>query len=542
MWLVRLDEVAEVGVDVLKWFGYTVFMATGCAGCKDCNCGHSDLPVFTGSQKSLWEKTVQAPSFTALSGDLDVDVVVIGGGITGLTTAYLLQQAGKKVAVVEAATIGMGVTGYTTAHITEQLDIFFTDLIKRFGEKQARLVADSSREAIAAIERLSRELNLQADFERVPGYLYSESEHDVEFLQREAQAAQSLGVAVEFVKDVPLPFATVGAVKFNNQAQFHPLKYIYGIAEYINQHGGHVFENTRVHNVKGGRVVTSGGEITGAHVVMATHTPILTRLLPVQGKLSPKRSYVLSGKAPAGKHIPNGLFWETKRPYHYMRSYTSPDGQMLVVGGEDHPSGTSVDTRPYFDRLQRYAHKKFGIEEVHSRWSAQYFNAADDVPYIGKAPLSRNLFVATGFSGTGLTFGTVAALLLTSLVLGKKHVWAHVYRPSRISLPALGKLVKFGITNAKHVLLDRFAAAAAGKPEDLAAGEGRIMKGAGKKMAVYKDASGKVCKLSPICTHAGCVVQFNSAEGTWDCPCHGSRFSGEGKVLFGPAVEDLRPL
>ncbi|MBI3255985.1 MAG: FAD-dependent oxidoreductase [Candidatus Andersenbacteria bacterium] len=511
-----------------------------CEGCENCDCEDMPIKAYTGGQQSLWEKTAQAPSFQGLSEDLQVDVVVIGGGITGLTTAYLLQRAGKKVAVVEAARIGMGVTGYTTAHITEQLDIFFSDLLKRFGHKRARMVADSSRAAIDAIEQVSQELGIAADFERVPGYLYSESAKDVEFLKAEAQAARSLGVDVEFVTDVPLPFRTVGAVKFLRQAQFHPLKYIYGLAQHITQNGGHVFEQTRVHNVKGGRVVTAGGEITGAQVVMATHTPILTRLLPVQGKLSPKRSYVLSGKASEDKHVAAGLFWETKRPYHYMRSYASSEGNMLVVGGEDHPSGTSADTRPYFEGLQRYAHEKFGLEEVHSRWSAQYFNTADDLPYIGKAPLSRNLYVATGFSGTGITFGTVAALLITDLVLGKKHAWEKLYKPSRLSLAALGKLMKFGISNARHVFIDRFKSAAAGQPEDLAVGEGRIMKVDGKKMAVYKDKAGKVSKLSPICTHAGCVVQFNSAEATWDCPCHGSRFTGEGKVLVGPAVEDLK--
>jgi glycine/D-amino acid oxidase-like deaminating enzyme/nitrite reductase/ring-hydroxylating ferredoxin subunit len=491
------------------------------------------------SQQSLWEKTAQAPTFEQLSGDMEVDVAIIGGGITGLTAAYLLQKAGQKVVVIEAARIGMGVTGYTTAHLTEQLDIFFTDLIKRFGKKKATIIAQTSRAAIDQIATNIRDLQIEADFTHVPGYLYSEDQDDRQFLQAEALAAQELGIKAEFVKAVPLPFPTVGAVKFPAQGQFHPLKYIYGLANFVQQNGGHIFEQTRVQNIKGRKVITPQGVVRAKKIVMGTHTPILTRLLSVQGKLSPKRSYVLGAKLEGGQRIEPGLYWETKRPYHYMRSWGEGDDHVLVVGGEDHPTGIAADTRPSFDRLKRYARKKFSVASVDSQWSAQYFNAADDVPYIGKAPLTPHVYVATGFSGTGLTFGTASAMLISDLILGRENVWAKVYKPSRLSLAALRQLVVFGINNVRHVLLDRLKSARAGSPDDLASGEGRLMRYQGKNMAVYKDDQGKVTKLSPICTHAGCVVQFNSAEKTWDCPCHGSRFSGEGKVLVGPAVEDL---
>ncbi len=517
-------------------------MSEGCAGCENCDCKNNQGKIVLGTNNSLWEKTVTMPRFTKLAGDVSVDTVIIGGGITGLTTAYLLQKAGQKVAVVEAAKIGMGVTGYTTAHITEQLDIFFTDLIKQFGKKRARLVADSSREAIGLIERITRELTIADDFERVPGYLYTESEKDIDFLHKELEAAKSLGVEGEYVTDVPLPFPVKGALQFNGQAQFHPLKYLAALAKHITERGGMIFEDTRVTNVRGGQVITGEGVLTGKDVVMATHTPILSRLLPVQGKLSPKRSYVLSTRLPNEGSVGNGLFWETKRPYHYARTYRAPEGQVLVVGGEDHTTGEVSDTKERFERLAKYACKKFGVEKIDYQWSAQLFESADDLPYIGRAPFARHLWVATGFSGTGMTFGTVSALMLSDLILGKGHVWEKLYKPSRISLSSFAQLMKFGMANAKHVVIDRFKRAQKGSGDDLAFGEGRVMSVNGKNAAVYKNKEGKVTTLSPICTHAGCVVNWNNAEGTWDCPCHGSRFSGEGKVIVGPAVKDLQAL
>lgn len=495
-----------------------------------------------GSNNSLWEKTVTMPRFNKLAGDVTADTVIIGGGITGLTTAYLLQQAGQKVAVVEAAKIGMGVTGYTTAHITEQLDVFFTELIKQFGEKRARLVADSSRAAMALIERISRDLTVANDFERVPGYLYTESEKEIAWLHKELEAARRLGVDVEYVAGAPLPFPIKGALKFADQAQFHPLKYLAALAKHITEKGGMIFEDTRVKDVRGGRVMTAEGVLKAKDVVMATHTPILPRLLPVQGKLKPKRSYVLSMQLRDEHAVGHGLFWETKRPYHYARRYKGERGHVLVVGGEDHTSGEVTNTKERFRRLAAYACEKFPIEEIEYQWSAQLFESADGLPYIGKAPFGRNLWVATGFSGTGMTFGTVAGLVLSDLIMGKSHAWEKLYKPSRISLSALTQLMKFGWANMKHVVFDRLRSAKKGTGDDLVAGEGRVMSVNGKKAAVYKSGSGKVTRLSPICTHAGCVVNWNDAEGTWDCPCHGSRFSGEGKVIVGPAVKDLPAL
>ena len=504
--------------------------------------------------ESLWSATATGPSFPALSGDTKADVVIVGGGITGLTTAYLLQKAGRNVTVVESNKLGQGVTGYTSAHLTYILDAKFQDLVKRFGVKKMRLVQDSNEAALATIARIVKEEHIDCDWSAVDGYLYAETEKDEKYLRDELEAAKRLGIAATYTKDVPLPFPTFCGIRFPDQAQFHPLKYIFALAKIIADRGGKIIEGTRVTGVKGRRVVTESGIITAEEIILATHAQILSQLLTVQAKTAPSTSYIL-GVRLKNTEAPKGLFWDTDHPYQYIRTYHHEGDAVVVIGGKDHPSGTQIDTRAKIRELEHYARKRFEVASIAYAWSAMYFTACDELPYIGRAPFKKHLFVATGYAGNGLTFGTVAALLLTDMLCGKKNpcpslprrqaggrrAWRKIYSPNRLSLAGILRLMRYGWNNFRHVALDRFARRK-GTLEDVKPGEGTIATVKGKTIALYRDPSGKITKLSPICTHAGCTVAWNAFEKTWDCPCHGGRYSPTGKVLNGPPVKDLAPV
>jgi glycine/D-amino acid oxidase-like deaminating enzyme/nitrite reductase/ring-hydroxylating ferredoxin subunit len=505
--------------------------------CEHCDCEKKELQG-RAAGASLWAATVQAPSYPSLPGDTQVDVAIVGGGITGLTTAYLLQKAGKKVAVIEANALGQGVTGYTSAHLTFVLDSKFYQLIKKFGLSRARLMQQSNQAALDTIRDIIQSEHIDCDWAATDGYLYTESSEDDEVIRKEVTAARDLGIDASYTTEVPLPFPTYSGVRFSGQAVFHPLKYVYALAKIIAGRGGQVFEHTRVTDLKDGCVITDKGKVKAADVVLATHAPLFSQLLTVQAKTAPYRSYIIGFKA-AQEHPAPGLFWDTDEPYQYIRSYATQAGQVVVVGGKDHPAGKPVDTRRYTGALEKYARQRFMVESVDYAWSAQYFRPVDDLPYIGRAPFRKHLYVATGYSGNGLTFGTVAALLISDLIQNKRSAWAKLYSPNRVSLAGLGRLMQYGWNNFNHVVVDRFKKGAATSAKGLDNEQGMVVTEGGKKIALYKDAQGNVTKLSPVCTHAGCIVQWNSFEKTWDCPCHGGRYTSFGKVINGPPVKDL---
>jgi glycine/D-amino acid oxidase-like deaminating enzyme/nitrite reductase/ring-hydroxylating ferredoxin subunit len=481
---------------------------------------------------------VRETHFPALDGDRRFDVAVVGGGITGLTTALLLKRAGKKVAVLSLSPVGRGVTCHTSGHLTACLDRAYGDLVSGFGEEAAAIAARSSAAAIHFIGTLAGELDLDCDYERVPGYQYTESPKDVERLREEAKLVQRLGLEASWTDDVPLPFRTAGAIRFERQAVFHPGKYVGGLARAVHGDGCAVYERTRVIEVEDAspcRVRTDRHTVTAADVLHATHTP-LGVVLSLQARLGPYMSYVLSARV--SQPVPRGLFWDTGEPYHYTRH--DADGMRVIVGGEDHKTGQEEDTPARFSALERWARERFLVETVEHRWSHQVFVPADGLPYIGRVPGSDHAWVATGYAGTGLTFGTVAAMLLADLVAGREHPWANVFRPDRVKLIASAKaVVKENLDVAWHFVADRLAGAASDTLSDVAAGEGKIVEIEGSKAAVYRDESRRIHVLSPVCRHAGCIVAWNAAARTWDCPCHGGRYAPTGEVLAGPPTEGL---
>lgn len=494
---------------------------------------------------SLWVAT--SPALTKrsrldanelLREDDVVDVVIVGAGITGITAALLLQRAGKRVVVLEGREVAHGVTGYTTAHLTEAIDTRFTTLIRDFGVEGARLAADASRVAMERIARFIDEKSIECEFRRLSGYLYTEREEDVEALHREHHAALEVGLAVEMTRAVPLPFRTAAAVRFPNQAEFHVTKYLRPLCEELESGGGLVFEGARVREITDGdpcSVTTESGRVVKAkHVIVAANVP-LNRVF-LQTKIAHYRSYVIAARV--REPSLEGLFWDTDSPYHYLRSAEG----VLIVGGEDHKTGTEEDTMARYEKLLAYTRERFVVEDVKYRWSAQVIEPADGLPFIGRNSLDTRVFVATAFSGNGMTFGTAAAILLSDLVLGVRNPWQDLFEPTRIKPVAAAK--DFVTNNAEvgvHFITDRLKAPDAKSLLEVAPGEGKIVRVKGQRLAVYRDqTTHALTALSPVCPHLGCHVKFNAAEKSWDCPCHGSRFTTKGEVINGPSMAGLK--
>jgi glycine/D-amino acid oxidase-like deaminating enzyme/nitrite reductase/ring-hydroxylating ferredoxin subunit len=490
--------------------------------------------------ESLW-LNARAPVYPRLEhDDLFVDVAVVGGGITGVTAALLLKHSGKRVALLEARRIGSGVTAGTTGHLTEVIDTRYTELEKRFGADGAALVAASSRAAIEQVGELATRFETHAQFERLPGYLYSEREEDREALDEEIACMRRAGLSAT-PSEVPLPLAVKAGIRVDQQAQFHPLKYVAALAARIPGEGSHVFEQVRVHNVDEGEPcrlhVAKGPSLRATKVILATHTPLNQAVL--QTKVAQYRSYVVSGPV---KHAPWGLFWDTNDPYHYTRSYRSNDVMELIVGGEDHKTGIGEHSDAPFARLTEYA-LRLGLEKPTLRWSSQVVEPVDGLPFIGRNASSEHVYVATGFSGNGLTFGTAAAMILKDACLGVYNPYAEIYDPSR--LKPFTKLASFLAENVDyplHLLSDALKAPTARSLDEIGKGDGKIVRVEGRRVAAYRDEHGRLHTVSPICTHLGCHVAFNAAEKSWDCPCHGSRFGVDGSVLDGPAADPLEPI
>jgi glycine/D-amino acid oxidase-like deaminating enzyme/nitrite reductase/ring-hydroxylating ferredoxin subunit len=488
-------------------------------------------------KSSVWIETHPGRTHPQLAGDLQVDVAIVGGGFTGLTTAVLLGKMGVRVAVVEAHRIAHGDSGMTTSHLTVALDSRYKDLLSKFGENDAREVAESQRAALEQIAALVAEHNIECDLKRVPAYLYAEHPDDRSIIEEEFEAALKVGLSCALINDVPLPFRTECGLRFEDQAQLHPLKYLHGLAELIGQYGGYIFENTRVTEINEGdppSLVTENGTITARSIVVATHTPVNTKVR-IHTKIAGYRTYVLGIRSDT--IVPEGLFFDTADPYNYIRNHPTANGDLLIVGGADHKVGQKQDTRVPFGVMERYAREHFGQHTVDYMWSGQVFETIDGLPYIGK--LTDRSYVATGFAGNGTTHGTLAAMLIRDSIAGRENAWSKIYDPTRMKpLASVKRFVVENVDFPAHLVADRLKSDADTIAE-VGMGEGKIVDHRGKKLAVYRDDQGLITVRSAVCTHLGCIVQFNHAEKSWDCPCHGARYNTEGEVLEGPAVKPL---
>ncbi len=508
----------------------------------------------SGRTKSSWMLTSDVGGYARLDSDSDADVVVIGGGIAGLTTAYLLAKEGRSVVLLEDGDLGSGETGRTTAHLTSVLDRRYSDLVELHGAERARLAASSHVEAIDRIEAIAREESIDCAFARVDGYLFGAPTRPADELDRELEAAHRVGLdSVHIEGHAPLgPFDTGRCLVFPRQAQFHPLRYLDGLARAIVRHGGRIFTSTHAAEIKGGdsAVVTTadGHKITTRSVVVATNTPV-NDMVAIHTKQAPYRTYAVGLTIPHGS-VPTALFWDTAEPYHYVRiqPIESTPGMaathdLLVVGGEDHKTGQADDTYERFDRLVSWARERIPTAgDVMFRWSGQVMEPVDGLAYIGRNPMDdANVFVATGASGNGMTYGTIAGILITDLVVGRLNAWEGLYSPSRVSTRSIGTFVEENV-NVAGQYLDLVTPGEVDSGSEIEPGSGAIVRRGLTKIAMFRDEGGVIHERSAICPHLGCVVAWNQLESSWDCPCHGSRFDACGTVVNGPANVDLARL
>ena len=508
------------------------------------------MPSTQGSNP-VWQVESGPETFTPLRENLRADVCVVGAGIAGMSVAYFLSRAGKKVVVVEDSAVGGGQTGLTTAHLASAQDDRFFSIEEMHGREGARLAYESHQEAVDAIERISREEGIDCDFRKLDGYLFLAPEHERDHLVRELDAARRAGFAgVELLDRIPrTAFDSGPCIRFPRQGRFHPLKYLRGLARAVHGRGGHIFTGSHVEEVHGGAeayVRTSDGFTVHADaLVVATNSPMNDRLV-IHTKQAPYLTYVI-GASVDPKALPDALLWDSGDPYHYVRlQEVRRDGELrhvLIVGGEDHHTGEDYDDGERFDTLEAWTRERFPIAEVEFRWSGQVFEPIDYMGFIGRNPGGPdNVYVATGDSGQGMTHGTIAGILIADLVQGIDNPWATLYDPGRISLRAAKEFVSTNVQVASHYL--EWVTGSEDEVEteqEIEPGTGAVIRRGSAPIAVYRDEEGTRHEMSAVCTHLGCIVHWNGVAKTWDCPCHGSRFEPGGAVLNGPAPVGLRP-
>lgn len=499
-----------------------------------------------GATLSLWQQGIPDPSFSYGAGaGAAPDVVIVGGGITGLTTALLLQKAGKKCLVVDAYSLCFGTTGGTTAHINTFFDTSYDVVQQKFGKDNALLLAQAALQSRELFRQNVEEHHIDCNFEEKDGYLFALDEQQASELETLYQAAKETGVEVEQVQQIPLSIPFVKAVVFRRQAQLHPTRYVLALAQAFQELGGMIREHCPVEGVEkkddGLHIHTAGGVVRAQALVYASHTPPGINWLHFC--VAPYRSYVVAATLGNNANLP-AMAYDMSDPYHYYRTETIDGTNYLIAGGEDHKTGHEANPQACFNHLIAHLRRHFDIESITHRWSSQYFEPADGLPYIGHLPgHPDNVYVATGFGGNGIVYSHIAALTLRDLLTKGESELAALFNPARIKPAAsFESFVKENADVVAQFVGRRLGIEKIEGMASLAGGEGRLIKYEGRSLAVYKDETGKLYALNPVCTHAKCIVGWNSAEKSWDCPCHGARYSIEGEVLTGPARQGLEKI
>ncbi len=498
-----------------------------------------------GATISLWQSGM--PDYFSQSYSLTgqvYDVIIVGGGITGISTGLLLQKAGKKCLIAEAKSIGFGTTGGTTAHLNTIMDSPYTEIEKNFGDDNAQLLCSAAKQAIDLVEKNIADHNMDCGFSRQPGYLFSQDEKQAKELEDIFKASKKAGCDVVYSDSIPVPVKFNKAVIFKKQAQFHPSEYLYLLAKAFEDAGGTLLEGCRVTGVKENatlEIESERGKINAKFLIYATHVPPGVNLLHF--RCAPYRSYAMAVKL-KDKNYPDGLAYDMYDPYHYYRTQEIDGEEYLIAGGEDHKTAHIENTEECFGKLESYLRKYFDIEEVSFKWSSQYFQSTDGLPYIGHLPGNpSNVYVATGFGGNGMTYGHVAAKVLTDLIVSGKSPYEKLFNPNRVK-PVAGftDFVKEAADVVGIFIGKWFSSTKINELAEIAPGEAKVVKYESHSIALYKDDNGGIHAVNPACTHINCKVAWNSAEKSWDCPCHGSRFDIDGEMLTAPARKNLEKI
>lgn len=518
------------------------------------NTGTQEGQLTSGSNLSCWIDSIEPLIFTPLEENLSTETIVIGGGIAGLSVAYCLARAGRSVIVIEDGYIGSGESGRTTAHLVNALDDRYAEIEKKLGKEASRLAARSHTAAIDFIEKVSKDEKIDCDFRRVDGYLFLHPSDTIKTLKDESGATRRAGIETELLTETPF-LANVNSpcLRFPAQGQFHPLRYLKGLCEAIIRYGGKIFTGTHADTIREKLVTANGFNIDANHVVVATNTPV-NDLVTMHTKQHPYRTYVIGATVPKGS-IPFALWWDTgdinsrwvTDPYHYVRLESYDEvSDLVIAGGEDHKTGQADEEKlpeeGRFNNLIAWVREKFpGITDIIYKWSGQVMEPVDSLAFIGRNPGDQNIYIATGDSGNGMTHGTIAGMMISDLIRGVDNPWAKIYDPSRITVRATGDFLK-EVGNMAAQYLDYLSEGDLPSVENLQRDSGAIVNIGLRKVAVYRDAGNVIHAYSAICPHLGCILKWNDSERSFDCPCHGSRFTYEGKVINGPAQTDLKKL
>lgn len=491
--------------------------------------------------KSYWIDSTQETNYPSLNKDMSADVAIVGGGIVGITAAYLLKKQGLRVILIESGRIVQGATGFTTAKITSQHHLIYNKIINSMSVDCARQYAQANESSIDFIEDMTKELNINCDFETLPSYMYTNDDKYLMTLQKEAEAASRLGIAAEYVDNMPIDIPMKSAVVFHNQAQFNPRKYLLPIAKRIEGDSSYIFENTEVIEVHEGKnislITNRGYKVTAPKVIIASHFPCYDGKGMYLTRLRPQRSYVVAVSIEGS--FPKATFINTENPGRSLRGCSDNGEQLVLIGGEGHKTAHGSDFSEHYNNLIQFGRSVFKINDIKYKWSTQDYVTIDDVPYIGNLTSSeKNIYVATGFREWGMTNGTAAARILADEILDRDNPWKEVFNPSRhFNGPAYKNLFSENFDVAKELVKSKIKAPE--KKIDVEPGEGKIVEINGRKYGAYRDDEGELHIVDSTCTHVGCELTWNDAEKSWDCACHGSRFTYDGDILEGPATHKL---
>lgn len=497
------------------------------------------MPTSSIKKTSIWHDSSHKPqSFPPLKENITTDIAIVGGGIHGIVAAYLLAKAGKQVTLVEQDKLCSGDTGYTTAFISYVIDESLSDLVKTFGKEKAQEAWQACQYTISQLTKIIQKENIDCDFEETSLTLYATTEDEKEYLKQESKLAQELGFKTSFNVDNKLPLKNQGYVAFPHNAKFHPLKFLSGLIKKASDIGVTFYEQTAVQNIDHGEKITlhtDKATITANYLIAATGAPINSPML-LQAKIKPTNTYVIAGTLPK-KTLNSGLYIDVQTPYHYLRIDNDKDEDTFILGGEDHPTGEKKNTDEVYDRLEEYLKTSLTSNfTVTHHWGGQILTSLDGLPYIGHHPLYHNEMVGMCFSGDGMPFGILAAIINTDLILGKENVYTKLFAPGRFS--GFVEFIKHGI-DISQSMVSGYLPAEKKEFSSLEPGDAAVIDYQGKKIAVRRNKEGKILAISAVCTHMGCIVNWNKAQETWDCPCHGSRFTADGTVFRGPATKPL---